>query len=309
MRSEIKVLSLTPHLPRANELTQIGRDGQVWARRDMEQTLLILAWMLFYFLQRIIYLLEITFLILLLILNGWMCWKWVHLPRIFRKVCDHNSPNTPKSPTLTILYSCSHSPTLTLTLTLSHSHTRSLTLTLPLSLSLSHTLPLSLSLSLSLSLCLSRTYTQIIILCITFRLILSYVIWDSSKRWSCCPLWTLLKSITVAITVICFIVFGGFDDQFTLHFTPLKTYDTTVNNRTCSLVAIAHDDVIKWKHFPRYWPFVRGIHQSPENSPRKGQWRGALMFSLICAWMNDWVNNREAGNLRCHRAPYDVTVM
>ena len=23
-----------------------------------------------------------------------------------------------------------------------------------------------------------------------------------------------------------------------------------------------HDDVIKWKHFPRYWPFVRGIHRS-----------------------------------------------
>ena len=45
----------------------------------------------------------------------------------------------------------------------------------------------------------------------------------------------------------------------------------------------AHDDVIKWKHFPRYWPFVRGIHRSPVNSPHKGQWRGALMFSLICA--------------------------
>ena len=43
-----------------------------------------------------------------------------------------------------------------------------------------------------------------------------------------------------------------------------------------------HDDVIKWKHFPRYWPFVRGIHRSPGNSPHKGQWRGALMFSLIC---------------------------
>ena len=28
-----------------------------------------------------------------------------------------------------------------------------------------------------------------------------------------------------------------------------------------------HDDVIKWKHFPRYWPFVRGIHWSPVNSP------------------------------------------
>ena len=35
--------------------------------------------------------------------------------------------------------------------------------------------------------------------------------------------------------------------------------------------------------FPRYWPFVRGIHRSPVNSPNKGQWRGALMFSLICA--------------------------
>ena len=44
-----------------------------------------------------------------------------------------------------------------------------------------------------------------------------------------------------------------------------------------------HDDVIKWKHFPHYWPFVRGIHRSPVNSPHKGQWRGALMFSLICA--------------------------
>ena len=39
-----------------------------------------------------------------------------------------------------------------------------------------------------------------------------------------------------------------------------------------------HDDVIKWKHLPRYWPFVRGIHRSPVNSPHKGQWRGALMF-------------------------------
>ena len=70
-----------------------------------------------------------------------------------------------------------------------------------------------------------------------------------------------------------------------------------------------HDDVIKWKHFPRYWPFVRGIHRSPVNSPLKGQWRGALMFSSICAWINGWVKNREAGDLRCHRAHYDVTVM
>ena len=50
------------------------------------------------------------------------------------------------------------------------------------------------------------------------------------------------------------------------------------------------------------------------NGPRwiplhKGQWRGALMFSLICAWINGRVNNREAGDLRRHRAHYDVSVM
>ena len=45
------------------------------------------------------------------------------------------------------------------------------------------------------------------------------------------------------------------------------------------------DDVVKWKYFPRYWPFVRGIHRSPVNSPHKGQWRGALNFSLIYTWI------------------------
>ena len=78
---------------------------------------------------------------------------------------------------------------------------------------------------------------------------------------------------------------------------------------TVLMVYDDHDDVIKWKHFPRYWPFVRGIHRSPVNSPHKGQWRGALMFTLICARINGWVNNREAGDLRRYRAHYDVIVM
>ena len=43
--------------------------------------------------------------------------------------------------------------------------------------------------------------------------------------------------------------------------------------------------------------------------PSKVQWRGALMFSLICAWINGWINSREAGDLRRHRAHYDVIVM
>ena len=72
---------------------------------------------------------------------------------------------------------------------------------------------------------------------------------------------------------------------------------------------INHNDVIKWKHLPRYWPFVRGFHRSPVNSLHKGQWRGTLMFSLICVWINGWVNNREVGDLRRYRAHYDVIVM
>ena len=71
----------------------------------------------------------------------------------------------------------------------------------------------------------------------------------------------------------------------------------------------SHDDVIKWKHFPRYWPFAREIHRSPVNSPHKGQWRGALMFCLICAWINCWLNNHQGGHLRHHPAHYDVIVM
>ena len=66
-----------------------------------------------------------------------------------------------------------------------------------------------------------------------------------------------------------------------------------------------HDDVIKWKHFPRYWPFVR----SPVSSPHKRQWRGALVFFFICVWMNGWVNNRKAGDFRRYRAHHDVIVM
>ena len=48
-----------------------------------------------------------------------------------------------------------------------------------------------------------------------------------------------------------------------------------------SIRRILHEDVIKWRHFPRYWPFARGIPRSPVNSPHKGRWYGALMFSLI----------------------------
>ena len=55
-----------------------------------------------------------------------------------------------------------------------------------------------------------------------------------------------------------------------------EVHRPTMENKTKFLGNVAvmkyekHDDVIKWKHFPRYWPFVRGIHRSPVNSPYKG---------------------------------------
>ena len=68
-----------------------------------------------------------------------------------------------------------------------------------------------------------------------------------------------------------------------------------------------------WRHqmetFSALLALCAGNSPVPVNSPHKGQWRGALMFSLICARINDWVNNREAGDLRRHRGHYEVNVM
>ena len=97
-------------------------------------------------------------------------------------------------------------------------------------------------------------------------------------------------------------------------FDVLKSYVTHYREQwhrwttTLTISQGRHDDVTKWKHFPRNWPFWRGIHRSPVNSPHKGQWRGALMFTFICAWIKGWVNNREGGDLRRHRAHYDIVV-
>ena len=85
---------------------------------------------------------------------------------------------------------------------------------------------------------------------------------------------------------------------------PVSQHTATVVLKR-SQSGVSYDAVIK----PRYWPFVRRIHRSPVNSPHKGQWRGALMFSLICVWINGWVNNREAGDFRRHCTHYDIIVM
>ena len=78
---------------------------------------------------------------------------------------------------------------------------------------------------------------------------------------------------------------------------------TTLRNHTFE----DHLLIAWWNHemetFSALLAFCEG------NSPHKSQWRGILMFSLICARINGWVNNRKAGDLRRHRAHFDVTVM
>ena len=64
--------------------------------------------------------------------------------------------------------------------------------------------------------------------------------------------------------------------------------------------------IFSWYHqmktFSTLLAVCAGIHRSPVNSLHKGQWCRAVMFS-------NWLNNREAGDLRCHCAHYDITVM
>ena len=74
-----------------------------------------------------------------------------------------------------------------------------------------------------------------------------------------------------------------------------------------------HTCISWWRHqmetFSAFLALCAGNSPVPVNSPHKGQWRGALMFSFMYAWINDWVNNREAGDLRRQRGHYDVIVM
>ena len=106
---------------------------------------------------------------------------------------------------------------------------------------------------------------------------------------------------------ICWIV----DDAPKLFLGCLSAWDYLLSNRD-KWIRVSPGISIAWWHnqmetFSALMALCVG--NSLVNSPHKGQWRGALMFSLICAWINGWVNNREAGGLRRHRAHYDVTVM
>ena len=109
-----------------------------------------------------------------------------------------------------------------------------------------------------------------------------------SLRWDC------------LVTCLCYQLITKSSDKTVA--SPLSDQTRMVS---CQVRRTESQNITWWRHqienFPRYWPFVRGIH--------KGQWRAALMFSLISAWIKSWVNDRDVGDLRRHRAHYDVTVM
>ena len=73
----------------------------------------------------------------------------------------------------------------------------------------------------------------------------------------------------------------------------------------CRQWSRTHDDVIKWKHFPRYWPFVPVTGEFPSQRPVTRSFD--VFFDLRLN--KRWVNNRDAGDLRRHCAHYDVIVM
>ena len=130
-----------------------------------------------------------------------------------------------------------------------------------------------------------------------------------NQWWPSLLVYVCSTSLYVSISFAIIDIFYEFDVYVFSSKLPKDTWCNQWKYANTGPIMACHDDVIKWKHFPRYWSFVRGIHRSPVNSPHKGQWCGTLMFSLICAWTNGWVRTREAGELRCHRAHCDVIVM
>ena len=94
----------------------------------------------------------------------------------------------------------------------------------------------------------------------------------------------------------------------------LHIWFTSQRNSSASGQSLTHPVKCSWRRhqmetFSALLALCAGNSPVPVNSPHKGQWRVSLMFSLICARINDWVNNHEASDLRRYRGHYDVIVM
>ena len=139
------------------------------------------------------------------------------------------------------------------------------------------------------------------------------------------PIWSLFFYLSITpilkpIIKLCQ-VYSHFIGLSVFHEATHPHNDVIILSATCVGLASATNTnhgcvqwyITCWRNqmeiFLRYWPFVWGNHRSPVIFLHKGQWRGALMFSLICAWIYGWANNREFVDLRRHRDHDDVTVM
>ena len=139
--------------------------------------------------------------------------------------------------------------------------------------------------------------------------IYSYISWNKFSMSRVIHIYICIVKALSAIMVFCMVCYkrGALPDFACTAKSPLRKQPIG-----WWIYMLAHDIMMtssKWKHFPRCQPFVRGIHRSSVNSRHRGQWRGVLMFSSICAWINGWVNNHEAGDLRCHCVHYDIIVI
>ena len=81
-----------------------------------------------------------------------------------------------------------------------------------------------------------------------------------------------------------------------------------ISSHYCLLLSGNHTVYTKtwWRH---QMETCSALPVTGEFPSQKGQWRGALMFSFICAWINGLVKNREACDFRRHRAHFDVIVL
>ena len=91
-------------------------------------------------------------------------------------------------------------------------------------------------------------------------------------------------------------------------FAFLNNREQKVNGSYSSPVSVDSDVSRDTVLGPLLFPLTKERNFTGEfPSQRPVTW--SLMFSLICAWTNGWINNRDAGNLRRHRAHYDITVI
>ena len=67
-----------------------------------------------------------------------------------------------------------------------------------------------------------------------------------------------------------------------------------VNWAHTTVLMALHDDVIKWKHFPCNWPFVRGISPVTGEFPAQRPVTRSFDVSLICA-LNKRLSKQSLG--------------